>query len=116
MEYHIPDQFLSNILLVKKKDEGNRPCLISKALNKFIAYKHFKMEGLHCLKYFLKKNGFLGNKNLKRCLFLSVSVHELKKVCDSYLVRKSLRAFLPLFWIWACLKEIFKTINIRLVI
>ena len=36
MEY-IPDQFLRNILQVKKKDGGNRPCINLKALSKFIS-------------------------------------------------------------------------------
>ena len=55
MEYHIPDQLLSNILLVKREEGGNRPCINLNAVNKFIACKHFEMEGLHCLKYLLEK-------------------------------------------------------------
>ena len=64
------DQFLSNILLVKKKDGVNRPCINLKALNKFIIqYKHFKMEGLHCLKYLLEKKDFLCKIDLKDSYF-----------------------------------------------
>ena len=59
VEHQFPHQFVSNILLVKKKDGGNRPCRNLKALNNFIPYKHFKMEGLHCLKYLLEENDFL---------------------------------------------------------
>ena len=55
VKYHVPGQFLSNILLVKQKDGGNCPCITLKALNKLIPKKHFKMEGFQCLKYFLKK-------------------------------------------------------------
>ena len=43
VEHQFSDQFLSNILLVKKKDGGNRSCINLKALSKFIPYKHFKM-------------------------------------------------------------------------
>ena len=45
----------------------------------------------------------------QRCLFLSATVHELKKVCEICLVGKSLRVSLPLFWIRACPQDIFKT-------
>ena len=44
-------------------------------------------------------------------LFLSATVHELKKVCEICLVRKSLRVSLPLLWIRACSQDIFKTIK-----
>ena len=49
-----------------KKDEGN--CLIinlKKKLNAFIPYEHFKMEGLHCLKFLLEQNDFLCKIDLK---------------------------------------------------
>ena len=65
VEHHITDQLLSNILLVKKKDGENCPCINLKALNKFIPYKHFKMEGLHYLKYLLEENDFLCKIDLK---------------------------------------------------
>ena len=69
MEYYIPDQFLSNILQLKKKNGGNRPCINLKALSKFISHKHFKMKGLHCLKYLLVENDFLGKTVLKDANF-----------------------------------------------
>ena len=68
MEHRYPDQFLSNILLLRKKDGGNRLCINLKALNKFIPYKHLKMEGLHCLKYLLKINDFLCKIDLKNAI------------------------------------------------
>ena len=69
VEHQYPDQFLSNILLLRKKDGGNRLCINLKALNKFIPYKHFKMEGLHCLKYLLEINDFLCKIDLKNAYF-----------------------------------------------
>ena len=73
-----------------------------------------------------KKRFFLQDRS-ERCLFLSATMHELKKVCEIFLIGKSLRVSLPLFWIRACPQDIFKTIkgtnialprrlNIRLVI
>ena len=67
------------------------------------------MEGLHCLKYLLEENDFLCKIDLKDNLFLSASVHELKKVCEICLVGKSLRVSLPLFRIRACSQNVFKT-------
>ena len=69
VEYQFPYQFLSNILLVKKKDRGNCPCINLKALNKFIPYKHLKMDSLHRLKYLLEDNNFLGKLYLKDAYF-----------------------------------------------
>ena len=66
---HSTDQFLSNILLLKKKDGGNRRCVNLKALNSFVPYQHFKMEGLHCLKYLLKENDYLCKIDLKYAYF-----------------------------------------------
>ena len=79
LEHQFPGLFLSNILLVKKKEgvgagKGggrNLPCINLKALNNFIPYKHFKMEGLHCLKYLLEKNDLLCKIYLKDA-YLSV--------------------------------------------
>ena len=69
LEHQFPDQFLSNILLVKKKDGGNHPCINLKALNKFIPCKHFEMEDLHCLKNLLKESDFLCKIDLKDVYF-----------------------------------------------
>ena len=67
--HQFPNQFLTNSLLVKKKDGGNRTCINLKALNNFIPYKDFKMEGLHCLKYLLEENDFFCKIDLKDVYF-----------------------------------------------
>ena len=58
-----PDQrgFISQIFLVLKKDGGHRPVISLKALNKFIAEDHFKMEGFHMVKDLVKTGDWLAN-------------------------------------------------------
>ena len=40
-----------------------------KNLNKFIPYEHFKMEGLHCLKFLLEQDNLLCKIDLKEAYF-----------------------------------------------
>ena len=42
VEHQFPNQFMSNILLVKMKDWGNRPCINLKPLNKFNSKQAFQ--------------------------------------------------------------------------
>ena len=46
--------FYSNIFLVPKKDEGQRPVINLKALNSFVHPEYFKMAGIHTLKEMLR--------------------------------------------------------------
>jgi len=41
-----PNQFLSNLFTISKKDDELRPIINLKPLNHFVEYHHFKMEGL----------------------------------------------------------------------
>ena len=52
---HSKGEFLSSLFLISKKGEGNRPVINLKNLNRFIPYKHFKMEGFYCLNMCCKK-------------------------------------------------------------
>ena len=60
-----PGEFLSNLFLVNKKDEGHRPIINLKFLNSFIPYQHFKMEGMHLIKDLLQEHDFLIKIDLK---------------------------------------------------
>ena len=62
-------QFLSKLFLVPKKDWGNRPVINLKALNSFIPYSHFKMEGLHLLKDLLRETNVMCKVDLKDAYF-----------------------------------------------
>ena len=62
--------FVSQIFLVPKKDGGFRPVINLKALNKFIAEEHFKMEGFHMVKDLAKPGDWLTKLDLKDAYFL----------------------------------------------
>ena len=66
---HSQGEFLSNIFLVQKKDGGQRPVINLKNLNKYVPYQHFKMEGLHCLKYLLQQGDWMCKIDLKDAYF-----------------------------------------------
>ena len=93
---HIPGQYLSRILLLKNKDGKNRPYINLKALNKLIRYKHFKMEGLHGLKYFLEENDFFFKIDLKDTYF-SVPMYMSSRKCVRLAWPRNLYEFL-----WLC--------------
>ena len=58
------------------KGEKNQPVINLKDLNRFISYKHFKIEGLHYLKYVLQKGDYMCKVDLKDAYF-SVSLHKI---------------------------------------
>jgi len=62
---YTPQNFVSQIFLVEKKDEGQRPVINLKGLNQFVKTEHFKMEGLHLLS---AATGLDGENGSKRCL------------------------------------------------
>jgi len=73
-----PNQYLSTLFLVGKKDGGYRPVINLKQLNKFIPYQHFKMEGLHYLKYMLKEGDYMCKLDMKDAYF-SVPLSQISR-------------------------------------
>lgn len=65
-----PDQFLSSIFVILKKDTGYCPVINLKTLNRSLAYKHFEMEGLFLLKEVLQSGGYIYRIGLKDTDFL----------------------------------------------
>ena len=49
---HVKNLFISNLLLLSKKDGGQRQVFNLKELNTFISYKHFKMQAPHVKRNF----------------------------------------------------------------
>ncbi len=57
--------FLSALFVVPKKSGGFRPIVNLKALNKFVRYEHFKMEGLETVKNLVRKGDWMVKLDLK---------------------------------------------------
>ena len=68
-----PQQFVSQIFVVPKKDGTHRPVINLKALNKFIKRQHFKMEGLQMIKDLLQKEDWMVTVDLKDA-YLSIPI------------------------------------------
>ena len=68
-----------------------------KKLNTFISYEHFKMEGLHCLKFLPEQNDFMCKISQRRLLLNSFQ-QAIIKICEIQVVKQPLRVYLPLFW------------------
>ena len=69
----MPNQFVSSIFAVPKKDGSQRPVVNLKPLNTFVKKIHFKMEGVHMIKELLRKDDWMVSIDLKDT-YLSVPV------------------------------------------
>lgn len=65
-----PEQFISTLFLVRKKDGGCRPVINLREVNQFLRYHHFKMEGIHLLRDLLQPHDWLGKIDLKDAYFV----------------------------------------------
>ena len=70
-----PDQFVSRIFLVPKKDDSFRPVINLRPLNQFMATSHFKMESLAMLRDLLRPGDWMASVDLKDA-YLSVVIWE----------------------------------------
>ena len=105
---HLEGEFINNLFLIEKKDDGNRPVINLKRfipLN-FIPDQHLKMEDLHCLGNILEKVDCMC-KQLHSVLSTSIKswIQEVRSVS---LVGETLRVFSPLFWARSSTKNFYK--------
>lgn len=56
---------LCGIFLIPKKTGGFRPIINLKSLNKFLLYRHFRMEGIQTLRHIVRKGDWLAKIDLK---------------------------------------------------
>ena len=68
------DGFISNIFLVPKSGGKFRLILNLKALNKYVAYEHFKMEDMRCVRDLMSRGYYLCKLDLKDA-YLSIPIH-----------------------------------------
>ena len=64
-----PDQFLSPVFLVPKRDGGQRPVINLKRLSQYVEYQLFKLEGIQALKSLVKKGDFMVKLDLSDAYF-----------------------------------------------
>lgn len=60
-----PRGFLSNVFLVDKTDGGKRPVINLSEFNKWLVYRHFKMEGIHLLRNVLRPIDWMARLDLE---------------------------------------------------
>ncbi|XP_065177287.1 uncharacterized protein LOC135807202 [Sycon ciliatum] len=74
-------QFVSQIFTIPKKDSGKeRPVVNLKALNGFVRYEHFKMEGLKLLPDLLQPDDWLVKLDLKDAYFVVPIHHDFRRL------------------------------------
>ena len=76
VEVHNPrGGFYSNLFLVPKKEERQRPVINLKTLNSFVHTEHFKMEGIHTLRDLVNPDDWLAKVDLKDAYF-AIPIHK----------------------------------------
>ena len=91
-------QFLIKLILVEKKNGGNRPIINLKNHNKFIIYEHFKVEFLHCLNEIPTRTGrFAKQDRSQGGKFFSSLQQNLAKVYQVSMFRQPIQISLRMF-------------------
>ena len=96
------------------KDEDIKPMINLKIINVYIVPHHLKMEGIHNLKYLIKRNDWMTKVDLKNVyfyesnsqlqqvsyllleseMFLPVLIHNIRSVCGLWVFIKTLNPVL----------------------
>ena len=109
---HSKWEFLSSLFLISKKGGGNRPVINLKDPNRFSPYKHFQMDGLHCLKYELRKRDSMCKIDLKGGYF-SVPLHKDSRNLVRFHWAGNLYEFLCLCFCFGTSSQIIHVIDVN---
>ena len=74
-----PNQFISNIFTIPKKDGGRRPVVDMRELNHFAEYLPFKMEDISQLKDILRRGDYMTKLDLQDT-YLTIPVGPKSKI------------------------------------
>ena len=79
---HEKGDYYSSVFTTPKKDGSSRMILNLTGLNKFLEYRHFKMESLTTVVNMVKRNCFMASVDLKWGAYYSVAIaQEHQKYC-----------------------------------
>ena len=98
--------FVSQIFLVPKKDGRFRPVVNLKALKKYIAEEHLKMEEFHMVRDLVRQGDWLAKIDLKDAHFL-ILVHPCQQKFLQFTWNKSLYQFQCLPFGLSCASRVF---------
>ena len=76
---HEPGEFVSNIFLRPKKDGSYRMILNLRKFNEYVAYHHFKMEGLHLAIQMMTPGCYMASIDLKDAYYAVPIAEEHRK-------------------------------------
>ena len=88
-------EFISPIFLRDKNDGFHRLILKLKGLNKYLEYKHFKIQTFHSVLFLMQPDCFMGTINLKDAYY-SVKIVELDTKYLKFLLYSRLLKFVVL--------------------
>ena len=70
--------------MVPKRGGGQRPVINLKAVNSFVEYSHFKVEGIHLLRDLLRKDDYMVKLDLRDAYFTLPVWEGHQKYMDFY--------------------------------
>ena len=94
---HRPDQFISQMFIVPKKNRSHRPVVNLKLLNHLMAKCKFKMESTRTLKDLVRRNDRMVSIDLKDA-YLSVPIEERDRKYLWFIWEESIRVSVSPLW------------------